>query len=136
MSVYFPNEDDLVQDFYMTKSELEYMHKNGMVLGSHSVSHPAMSKLTIEEQEEEIVSSFQMIESITGKAGLKTYCHPYGGFHTFTTQTEGLLEKHSCLFSFNVESRDINQKDLSSRRQALPRFDCNKFPHGSCRYIE
>ena len=136
MSVYFPNENDLVQDFYVTKSELEYMHKNGMVLGSHTVSHPVMSKLTIEEQEEEIVSSLQMIESITGKAALKTFCYPYGGFHTFTAQTEGLLEKHSCLFSFNVESRDINQKDLSSRRQALPRFDCNEFPHGFCRYIE
>lgn len=135
MSAYYPNENDLVQDFYMTKAELAYMHNNGMVLGSHTVNHPVMSKLTIEEQEREIVSSFQMIESITGEVALKTFCYPYGGFHTFTAQTEELLNKHSCLFSFNVESRDINQKDLASRRQALPRFDCNEFSHGSCRQL-
>jgi peptidoglycan/xylan/chitin deacetylase (PgdA/CDA1 family) len=136
MSTYYPNEDDLVQDFYMTEAELAHMHYSGMVLGSHTVTHPVMSKLTIEEQEKEIVSSFQMIESITGKHALRTFCYPYGGFHTFTAETEDLLEKNSCLFSFNVEPRDIDQRDLANRRQALPRFDCNAFPYGSCRHVE
>jgi peptidoglycan/xylan/chitin deacetylase (PgdA/CDA1 family) len=116
----------------MTNDELVHMHNSGMLVGSHSVNHPVMSKLTLEEQETEIVSSFEMIESITGKLALKSFCYPYGGFHTFTAKTENLLEKHSCHFSVNVESRDINQNDLANRRQALPRFDCNEFPHGSC----
>lgn len=136
MSTYYPNENDLAQDFYMTKAELVCMHNSGMILGSHTVNHPVMSKLTIEEQEREIVESFQMIESITGKVALKTFCYPHGGFYTFTTQTEDLLEKHSCLFSFNVEPRDINQNDLANRRQALPRYDCNAFPHGFSQYNE
>ena len=106
-----------------------------MVLGSHTVNHPVMSKLSAEEQEKEIVVSFQVIESITGKSALKTFCCPYGGFHTFTPRTEASLEKHACLFSFNVEARDIGKKDLASRRQALPRFDCNAFPYGSCRPV-
>jgi peptidoglycan/xylan/chitin deacetylase (PgdA/CDA1 family) len=136
MSSYFPNETDLVKSFYMTKTELEDMYCKGMVLGSHTVNHPVMSKLTKEEQYREITSSLEMIESITGKAELKTYCHPYGGFHTFTAQTEELLDQNSCLFSFNVESRPINQKDLANRLQALPRFDCNEFPYGSFRNIK
>lgn len=136
MSVYYPNENNLVRDFYMTEAELAHMHRRGMVLGSHTVNHPVMSKLTIEEQEKEIVSSFQMLESITQINALKTFCYPYGGFHTFTAQTEHLLETNSCLFSFNVEPRDIDQMDLASRRQALPRYDCNLFPHGSCRHTE
>ena len=135
MSVYYPNEKDLVWDFYMTKAEIAHMHNSGMVLGGHTVSHPVMSKLTIDKQEIEIVSSYQMIESITGKVALKTFCYPYGGPHTFTVQTEGLLDSHCYLFSFKVESRDINKKDLASRRQALPRFNCNEFPHGSCRHL-
>ena len=136
MSTYYPHESDLVQAFYMSKSELAHMHSRGMLLGSHTVNHPVMGKLVREEQEQEIGSSFQTIESITGKTASRTFCYPYGGFHTFTTQTEELLEKHSCLFSFNVESRDISQADLANRRQALPRFDCNAFPYGSCRQVE
>lgn len=135
MSFYFPNEKELVEDFYMTEFELAEMHHSGMVLGSHTVNHPVMSKLTIKEQENEIISSFRLIESITGNQTFKTFCYPYGGFHTFTVDTEILLQENGCLFSFNVEARDISQNDLKSRRQALPRFDCNAFPFGSCLYI-
>jgi len=133
MSIYYPNEKDLVKDFYMTKAEIKHMHNNGMVIGSHTVNHPIMSKISICEQEIEIESSFQMIESIVGIPTLKTFCYPYGGYHSFTAGTEQLLEKNACLFSFNVEARDISEKDLASRRQALPRYDCNAFPYGSCR---
>lgn len=135
MRAYFPQENELVDSFYMTKQELAQMCYSGMVLGSHTVTHPVMSKLTIKEQSKEILSSFHLIESIVGKQEIKTFCYPYGGFHTFTAETEDLLEKNSCLFSFNVEPRDITQNDLTSRRQALPRFDCNLFPYGSCRQI-
>lgn len=135
MSTYYPNESDLARDFYMTEDELQHMHKSGMILGSHTVSHPVMSKLSIEEQDDEITSSFKWIDLLTGKSSFKTFCYPYGGFHTFTTQTEALLEQHSCAFSFNVEPRDIHRVDLTSRRQALPRFDCNAFPYGACRNV-
>ena len=136
MRTHYPEEKGLAKEFYMSKAELAQMHQSGMILGSHTVNHPVMGKLVVDEQEREIFSSFQMLESITGETDLRTFCYPYGGFHTFTRQTEQLLEKHSCLFSFNVEPRDISQDDLASRRQALPRFDCNAFPYGACRNVE
>ena len=37
-------------------------------------------------------------------------------------------------FSFNVEQRAIGPQDIESGRQALPRFDCNQFPHGQPTY--
>ncbi|MDX1641901.1 MAG: polysaccharide deacetylase family protein [Balneolaceae bacterium] len=133
MTIYYPNEKELVEDFYMTKGELAELHHSGMVLGSHTVTHPVMSKLRADKQEREIALSFEFIESIAGKQNLKTFCYPYGGFHTFTAETEKLLEKYGCLFSFNVESRDIEHADLANRKQALPRYNCNEFPYGSCR---
>lgn len=136
MSSFFPNENDMIADFYMTEPELKKMHHNGMVIGSHTVNHPVMSKLPLNNQEKEIIDSFGFLESITGKTPLKTFCYPYGGFHTFTSETEELLEKNGCLFSFNVESRDICHEDITNRRQALPRYDCNQFPHGSYREVK
>ncbi len=136
MSTFYPDERGMAQDFYMTKTEISYMAQHGMLLGSHTVNHPVMSKLMVEDQEKEIASSFEMIESITGVNSPRTFCYPYGGFHSFTAQTERLLERYSCLFSFNVEPRDIEKNDLENRRQALPRFDCNVFPFGSCRLVD
>lgn len=135
MSIYFPNESDMTADFYMSEFELEKMHLSGMVIGSHTVNHPVMSKLSLNNQEREIIESFAFLKSITGKSSFKTFCYPYGGFHTFTSETEELLKKSGCHLSFNVESRDISQEDIVNRRQALPRYDCNLFPYGSCRAV-
>lgn len=130
MLLFYPDESKIVSDFYMTKSEINEMYHSGMVIGSHTVNHPIMSKLSIEDQEREIVSSFDTLESIIGENKFKTFCYPYGGFHTFTAETEELLEKNACFCSFNVDPRDISHEDLIGRRQALPRYDCNEFPYG------
>lgn len=132
MRLFFPEKPDLAKQFYMSPAELREMHKRGMWIGSHSVRHPVMSKLTIAEQEAEIKDSFAWLGSITG-GGSPTFCYPYGGFHSFTPDTERLLGKYGCRFSFNVEQRDVSASDLRNRPQALPRYDCNAFPHGSCR---
>jgi len=133
MFIFYPNEKDLAHDFYMTKAELADMHSNGMTLGSHTVNHLVMSKLTPEGQEAEIALSFQVLEAITGGADLRTFSYPYGGFHSFTGETEKILDRYFCKFSFNLESRDITKNDLINHPQALPRFDCILFPYGFCR---
>jgi sialic acid synthase SpsE/peptidoglycan/xylan/chitin deacetylase (PgdA/CDA1 family) len=119
--------------FYVSKEELKIMADAGMILGSHTVNHPVMSKLPLQEQKKEILGSFSFLESVTEKLPIKTFCYPYGGFHSFTSETRKLLNDQEVLFSFNVEERAISSKDLKQNRQALPRFDCNQFPHGSCR---
>lgn len=132
MACLVPDELELTSEFYLSEQELSEMQSAGMMIGSHSRSHPVFSKLSVEEQQREISESFARLDRAVGKLGTRTFCYPYGGFHTFTTETERLLESEGVDFSFNVEPRDIGVEDLD-RRQALPRFDCNAFPHGSCR---
>lgn len=130
MSDLFDDEEKLSASFYLSKNEIRDMHNQGMLIGSHTVNHKVMSKLSSEEQEFEIEKSFSFLETITKGLKCKTFCYPYGGFHTFTNETEKILEKHHSSFAFNVEPRDIETVDLAERRQALPRYDCNLFPHG------
>lgn len=120
-------------DFYLSRNEIKEMHEAGMVIGSHTVSHPVMSKLDARAQEREIRESFGLLEEITGGLGVRTFCYPYGGFHSFNAHTEKILAKYRCGFAFNVERRDIEESDLLDRPTALPRYDCNKFPFGQCR---
>jgi len=125
-----PEEASFAEEFYMTENELRQMDRAGMVLGSHSHSHPVMSKLSYEMQQHEISVSFQVLERVLDGLRLKTFCYPYGAFHSFNQHTLSLLEQERCLFLFNVEARDISCDDIRVRQQFLPRYDCNLFPFG------
>ena len=116
-------------DFYVPIQKLKEMHIAGNLIGSHTVTHPVMSKLSEDEQKIEVNESFGFLESqIDGD--IKTYCHPYGGFHSFDKTTVEILNRSGVAFSFNVDSRDISDDDLVSSNQFLPRYDCNEFPFG------
>jgi peptidoglycan/xylan/chitin deacetylase (PgdA/CDA1 family) len=117
-------------DLYLSKDQVAEIHARGNLIGSHSVTHPLFSKLSYDEQKTEILDSFAHLEDVIGKSFVKTFCYPYGGFHSFTPDTEKLLSEAGCDFSFNVEYREIESHDIDERPQALPRFDCNLFPYG------
>lgn len=122
-------EAELVERFYVRPEQLRRMRDAGMEIGSHGVNHFVMSKLDPAAQAEEISRSFAFLESVLGERP-RSFCYPYGGFHSFTPETERLLGREGCLFSFNVEYRDGEDRDLRERPQALPRYDCNLFPYG------
>lgn len=127
------DEEKLFWEFYLSEKDIQQMQDAGMIIGSHTVNHKVMSKLSFEEQDIEICNSFSTLEQITDGLPVRTFCYPYGGYHTFTEETEKLLEQHNSSFAFNVEPRDIELKDMLYRRQALPRYDCNLFPYGKIR---
>tara|TARA_R110002051_G_scaffold270553_1_gene330995 strand:+ start:588 stop:1514 length:927 start_codon:yes stop_codon:yes gene_type:complete len=126
------NGEESADSFYMTAQELCELRSAGMEIGSHTINHQVMSKLSSGKQKKEIEGSFSTLNSLLGNTFFKTFCYPYGGFHTFSPFTENFLQEIDCDFSFNVESRNITSCDLTSRKQALPRFDCNEFPNGAC----
>lgn len=134
MKHFFGSEEtNLVREFYMTPMQIRALHDAGMIIGSHTRTHPVMSHLDRRKQEEEVKGSFRFLEDLLGSLEPRTFCYPYGGFHSFTEETEDLLKESGCLFSFNVEPRDMTAEDILSRPQALPRYDCNMFPYGQCR---
>lgn len=115
--------------FYVQKTQLSEMFDHGMIFGSHTVSHPVMSKLTRADQTHEITSSFAFLDELK-LTKHKTYCHPYGGFHSFDQNTVEILDKQNVAYAFNVDYRDITQQDIIANKQSLPRYDCNLFEFG------
>jgi peptidoglycan/xylan/chitin deacetylase (PgdA/CDA1 family) len=130
MKDFFGDENELFDSLYLNSSEIKKMYDAGMVIGSHTKTHPVLSKLSANEQDYEISSSFNYLENICINLPYRTFCYPYGGFYSFTNETENILKEARSLFSFNVEQRDISEDDLLLRPQALPRYDCNYFPFG------
>jgi peptidoglycan/xylan/chitin deacetylase (PgdA/CDA1 family) len=132
---FLSNSEDLVKSFYLSTEHILEMHNAGMIIGSHTVSHPVMSTLSGQEQELEITLSFNFLKSIIKKFDFKTFCYPYGGFHSFNSKSVDILNRQNCKFSFNVEQRDIESLDLLNKPQALPRYDCNQFKYGQVKTI-
>lgn len=118
------------EKFYMSEQNLVEMSDNGMIIGSHTINHPVLSKLQEAEQSFEIEGSFEFLDGILGARAVRTFCYPYGGPHTYNDTTIRILNSCRVDFSVSVEARDITDIDLISKKQELPRFDCNSFPFG------
>lgn len=135
MGQFLPHESEFARDYYLSPEDLKKLSAEGMMVGSHGAHHAVMSKLPRAEQEEEITSSFDFLEETIGGLSPRTYCHPYGDPLSFDGDTLDILKEANCLFSFAVEARDVEKADLIGRPQALPRYDCNLFPHGQVRSL-
>jgi peptidoglycan/xylan/chitin deacetylase (PgdA/CDA1 family) len=132
-SIYIADQSLLLENFYIKPHQLKEMNEAGMIIGSHTITHPVLSKLSSKEQLSEIKDSFDCLENMSGDLGTKTFCFPYGGFHSFNDDTIEILETENVHFSFNVEHRDIVKNDLKYQKQYLPRYDCNQFLFGQVR---
>ena len=63
-------------DYYLHSDQITEMSQNGMIFGSHTVTHNVMSTLSKSEQTKEIEESFGYLDQYI-KQDYKTYCHPY-----------------------------------------------------------
>ncbi len=134
LSKIYPDFIINVSDYYLNVKEMIEMNKNGMLFGGHTVSHKLLSRLDIPEQEFEIIQDYNFLENVLEEMPLKTFCFPYGGEKSFNPNTINILNKEKFDFSLSVESRDVIPQDLLHNLQFLPRYDCNEFPYGKCRY--
>ena len=128
------DETALFEALYMTPQEIRLLVEKGMIVGSHSVSHPIFSTLSPKAQEWEITESFDFLEEASGGLGLRTFCYPYGHSHTYDADTVRLLEQSGCRLAFTAEHRDVTADDMACAPLELPRHDCNAFAYGRASY--
>lgn len=119
--------DRVGTDGYLTWSQVRDMHRRGMSIGSHTVSHKDLTALNEHELQDEIVRSRQILE--TNLHGPVThFCYPYGrhnmaaeymvakaGYMTATTTAEGIAQRGSNLM---VLPR-VRMKELTDLGKAL-----------------
>ena len=113
-------------DFYLTKKEIQYLYKLGMVIGSHSESHTMLSRLSFNQQYNEIKNSRNLLQKIT-KNKIYSFCYPYGGKNSYDLNTIRILKKLEFKIAYSVKAKDITKQDLLKKPFELSRYDCNKF---------
>ena len=75
----FGRYKDSEKDRFLNWREVKEMSAEGVVFGSHTLSHPHLPQLSEDRLDYEISESKKIIEDNTGKeAGI--FCYPYGDF--------------------------------------------------------
>lgn len=83
--------DQTVGDFQpLTWEQIKEMNANGIHFGSHTCSHPILSRLTIEKLKYEIVQSKREIEKRLDTT-VDLFCYPNGCLEDFTATTIDML---------------------------------------------
>jgi len=119
----FFNEDKLFDDVYLSQDDIVNLQSDGNIIGSHTVSHKVLSRLSYSEQFQEIKQSFDFLEGII-RQGHRSFCYPYGYPGSYNQDTLDILKKlnvnDACIFDNKVQSDNFNSLELS-------RVDCNRF---------
>jgi len=118
-----------VRDFYATEDELKEMAAEGLTIGSHTVSHRVLSKLSESEQRTELADSRSYLTDEVGIDTVDTFCYPMGREWTFDDVTLDLLERLGYSCAFWINGTDVDS--LIETPYTIPRYDCNQFPHGN-----
>ncbi len=116
------------RNWYLSADEVLQLHDSGMKIGSHSVTHRLLSKLSPAEMYTELESSKLLLEEITD-SHVDEFCYPYGGTRSYTSLTHRYLDMLDYSVAHDVNPKQIAKSDFETRF-SLPRFDCNEFPFG------
>ena len=75
---------DMVNKMSLTVAQIKELSDSGLCcIGSHTVTHPRLDKLTPEEQRYEISTSKHKLEAVIGKS-VEHFAFPYGYYNTAT----------------------------------------------------
>ena len=109
----------LPNDLMMTSDNLVDLHRAGMQIGAHTVTHPILARLNDRDAEAEIAGSKAFLEAVLGK-GIGLFAYPNGKFG------EDWLPEHAAIvrrlgFEAAVSTAPgVAMKDCDLMR--LPRF--------------
>ncbi|MDC0446758.1 polysaccharide deacetylase family protein [Gammaproteobacteria bacterium] len=123
MDSFFDNEKELFKKVYLSVRDIEKLISNGNIIGSHSISHRVMSRLSFQEQYREVRASFDFLDDIN-RQNYKSFCYPYGYKSSYNSDTLKVLKvlniDDACIFDNQIQSGKV-------RRYELSRIDCNQF---------
>jgi len=108
----FLQDRNIFSQLMLSWDDIKIMHANGISFGSHTVTHPIMSKISSEQVMWEICESKRIIEGHLGSP-IRTFAYPNGKEEDFNHTTKALLQEagYVCalttIFGTNAYGHDL-----------------------------
>lgn len=78
--------------YTMTEEEIKDLSQHSLIeIGAHTVTHPSLTSISLENQKKEIKDSKERLESITGKT-IRYFAYPFGSKVDFSEETEHITK--------------------------------------------
>ena len=92
----------------LNEGQIREMHRNGIVFGSHTVSHLDMSKASAEQMKDELMRSKQVVDGLTSRVDT-VFCYPYTRLNA---QAKLLSRERLFLRGFRRPAESAGQNDI------------------------
>jgi len=112
------DEKSLTKKLYLSEEEIREMGEAGMVIGSHTHTHPRLDQLSAEDAELELKKSKDILEIVVNKP-INIISYPYGSYND---ETLVILQKLGYAMALGTET-GINEEKMN--RWALKRLNAN-----------
>ncbi|MFQ5456039.1 MAG: polysaccharide deacetylase family protein [Nitrospirota bacterium] len=103
---------------YLTEDEVEKLHKSGMEIGSHTISHNNLKRLSQRELDKEISGSKETLEEIIGSK-ITAFSYPFGKKDTYNNSIKEMVKQAGYRSAVTTIFGKVN---LDSDLYALPRI--------------
>jgi peptidoglycan/xylan/chitin deacetylase (PgdA/CDA1 family) len=105
----------------MNWDQVRQMEANGVAIGGHTRSHAILTRISVEQAKEEIVSSTSRLETEIGKPVL-AFAYPNGLETDFTTEHEKLLAQLGYRTAFSLLPGPMRACEARARPFAIRRI--------------
>ena len=114
------NEFDGLNNLMLTWDQIKEMSENGISFGAHTVNHPVLSRITVEEVEKEIRESKEVIEARIEKP-VTAFAYPFGKKTEYSNKIIEVLRKFGfkCSVTSEYGTNDFHT-NLFELRRSLP----------------
>jgi peptidoglycan/xylan/chitin deacetylase (PgdA/CDA1 family) len=87
------------------------MSDHGVTFGAHTVSHPLLPTLAVQEVKEEIAESKKAIEERTGRAA-SSFAYPYGGKNSTNSALLEIVKKIGFESAFVLYRNSLTRSNI------------------------
>lgn len=116
---------DFARSLYLSHAMIGEMTRAGMTMGAQTELHRVLSRLSREQQEEELNPGVETIRRVSGQTSVP-FCYPYGHPHAYNADTVEVLEAAGYAVGFNTVRTPVVFG--SPKRFELGRFDTKDLP--------
>jgi len=117
----------LRSDYMMSTEQVRYLAREGMDIGAHTVNHPILSKLSVDEAMQEIIDSKNQLTELTN-TNIELFAYPNGKpGEDYTAEHADIVKEAGFSAAVSTEWGYVNS---DSRFYELPRMgfsDSNQF---------
>lgn len=119
--------EDAFDGLHLTWQQVRELSQNGIEFGGHTMSHPILTRISLEEAKDEIVNSKNKIEQEIGVPVI-SFAYPNGGETDFSQDVMRIVSEAGIPIAFSLLSgptsyKTVMQQPLSIRRIFLIHTD-------------